>query len=92
VRADRVLLRSLRSPSGSWSPSSRTAPFSPTTAIQFLRKFQQVAHPDKDDPLAEFLAFNNCFHSQTMGSVTLTCKSQYQEPVEPVIPCVTFVE
>jgi acetylornithine aminotransferase len=32
--------------------------------------------PDRDDPLAEFLAFNNCFHSQTMGSVTLTCKSQ----------------
>jgi acetylornithine aminotransferase len=57
-----------------------------------LCKFQQVAHPDSNDPLAEFLAFNNCFHSRTMGSVTLTCKSQYHEPVEPVMPWVTFVE
>jgi acetylornithine aminotransferase len=61
-------------------------------AIKFSRKFQRVAHPDSHDPPAEFLAFNNCFHGRTMGSVALTSKSQYREPFAPVMPGATFVE
>ena len=37
-------------------------------AIKFARKFQRVVHPDVDTP-TEFLAFNNCFHGRTMGSM-----------------------
>ncbi|KAG2624394.1 acetylornithine aminotransferase, mitochondrial-like [Panicum virgatum] len=61
-------------------------------AIKFSRKFQRVAHPDTDAPPAEFLAFSNCFHGRTMGSVALTSKSQYREPFAPVMPGGTFVE
>ncbi|RCV15342.1 hypothetical protein SEVIR_3G050200v4 [Setaria viridis] len=61
-------------------------------AIKFSRKFQRVAHPDSDDPPSEFLAFTNCFHGRTMGSVALTSKSQYREPFAPVMPGGTFVE
>ncbi|OEL19868.1 Acetylornithine aminotransferase, mitochondrial [Dichanthelium oligosanthes] len=61
-------------------------------AIKFSRKFQRVAHPDTDAPPAEFLAFSNCFHGRTMGSVALTSKEQYREPFAPVMPGVTFVD
>ncbi|KAL6594631.1 hypothetical protein ACP70R_048369 [Stipagrostis hirtigluma subsp. patula] len=60
-------------------------------AIKFSRKFQRAARPNGDAP-TEFLAFNNCFHGRTMGSLALTSKSQYREPFAPVMPGATFVE
>ncbi|CAL4903066.1 unnamed protein product [Urochloa decumbens] len=61
-------------------------------AIKFSRKYQLVANPDSDAPPFEFLAFDNCFHGRTMGSVALTSKSQYREPFAPVMPGGNFVE
>ncbi|CAN6331291.1 unnamed protein product [Urochloa humidicola] len=61
-------------------------------AIKFSRKYQRDAHPGSDAPPAEFLAFDNCFHGRTMGSVALTSKSQYRDPFAPVMQGGNFVE
>ncbi|KAI5642032.1 hypothetical protein M9H77_00106 [Catharanthus roseus] len=33
-----------------------------------------------------FIAFSNCFHGRTMGSLALTSKEHYRSPFEPVMP------
>ncbi|CAN6338868.1 unnamed protein product [Urochloa humidicola] len=61
-------------------------------AIKFSRKFQRIAHPGSIAPHTQFLAFDNCFHDRTMGSVALTSKLRYQEPFASVMPGATFME
>lgn len=61
-------------------------------AIKFARKFQRSSHPNEKEPPVEFIAFSNCFHGRTMGSLALTSKEHYRSPFEPVMPGVTFLE
>lgn len=61
-------------------------------AIKFARKFQRHTHPDAKDPPTEFIAFSNCFHGRTIGTLSLTSKENYRSPFEPLMPGVTFLE
>lgn len=61
-------------------------------AIKFARKYQRHRCSDGKEPATEFIAFSNCFHGRTMGSLALTSKEQYRAPFKPVMPGVTFLE
>ena len=38
----------------------------------------------------EFVAFESSFHGRTMGALSLTWRSKYREPFEPLVPGVQF--
>ena len=61
-------------------------------AIKFARKYQRHTCTDGKEPATGFIAFSNCFHGRTLGSLALTSKEQYRTPFEPVMPGVTFLE
>ncbi|XP_028803683.1 acetylornithine aminotransferase, mitochondrial-like [Neltuma alba] len=61
-------------------------------AIKFARKYQRHTCADGKEPATEFIAFSNCFHGRTLGSLALTSKENYRAPFEPVMPGVTFLE
>ncbi|KAJ3688115.1 hypothetical protein LUZ61_017279 [Rhynchospora tenuis] len=55
-------------------------------AIKFSRKYQRHTHPNSTDPPTEFIAFVNCFHGRTIGSLSLTSKQQYRVHFKPLMP------
>ncbi|WVY97066.1 hypothetical protein V8G54_029217 [Vigna mungo] len=61
-------------------------------AIKFARKHQRQTTTNGKEPATEFIAFSNCFHGRTLGSLALTSKIQYRTPFEPIMPGVTFLE
>ena len=61
-------------------------------AIKFSRKVAKLragldpyAKETTLDAATEFVSFRNCFHGRTMGALSITYKSQYRTPFEPVM-------
>lgn len=56
-------------------------------ALKFARKYaRDRGHEDK----MEIVAFTNSFHGRTMGALSVTYKSYYREPFNPLVPGVRF--
>lgn len=61
-------------------------------AIKFCRKFAKVQagldpynKETASQAPAQFVNFSKCFHGRTMGALSITYKSQYRTPFEPVM-------
>ena len=57
-------------------------------ALKFARKWARTKHGEGK---TDVVAFKGGFHGRTMGALSLTHKSRYREPFEPLVPGVTFV-
>lgn len=53
-------------------------------AIKFARRI------GKPQGRSELVSFEGCFHGRTLGALSLTWKSAYREPFEPLVPGVRF--
>lgn len=56
-------------------------------ALKFARK---VARERGHEGKTEIVAFTNSFHGRTMGALSVTYKSYYREPFNPLVPGVRF--
>jgi acetylornithine aminotransferase len=63
------------------SPWSDSGTESNEGALKFVRKFGKTA-PGKH----EIVCFHNGFHGRSMGALSATMQSKYQEPFAPLIP------
>ena len=57
------------------------------TAFKFARKWAKETRGDRKD---QVLAFTGSFHGRSMGALSLTYKSAYRDPFEPLIQGVSF--
>src|SRR5437773_3270521 len=62
-----------------------------TEAVEACLKFARRYWFTKGEPRAEFIALEESFHGRTFGSLSVTSDPHYREPVEPLLPTVTFV-
>ncbi len=59
-----------------------------TEAVEAAIKFaRRIGRPQGR---FELLAFEGCFHGRSLGALSLTWKSAYREPFEPLLPGVRF--
>jgi predicted acetylornithine/succinylornithine family transaminase len=57
------------------------------TALKFARKWgRNVGGAEK----VEIVAFEGAFHGRTCGALSITHKTKYREPFQPLLPCVSF--
>jgi predicted acetylornithine/succinylornithine family transaminase len=56
-------------------------------AFKFARKW---GHTKYGKEKVEVIAFTDGFHGRTCGALSLTYKSKYREPFQPLVPGVTF--
>ncbi|MDK2795906.1 MAG: acetylornithine/N-succinyldiaminopimelate aminotransferase [Archaeoglobaceae archaeon] len=58
-----------------------------TEAVEASLKFARKASGRK-----KFVAFTNCFHGRTMGSLSVTYKEKFRKPFEPLVQPVEFAK
>jgi len=59
------------------------------TALKYARLYSLRT---KGEGSHKFICFTNAFHGRTLGALSCTPKSKYQEPFKPLIPGVTVLE
>ena len=59
------------------------------TALKFARKY---ARRNGSGDKTGIVAFSGGFHGRTMGALSATARSKYQQPFAPLVPGVTFAD
>jgi len=63
-----------------------------TEAIEGCLKAARKYAYTKKSGRYEFIAMNDSFHGRSMGALSVTGRSQYRTPFEPLVPGVSFAE
>ncbi|MGL6202564.1 MAG: aspartate aminotransferase family protein [Lachnospiraceae bacterium] len=63
-----------------------------TEAIEGCLKAARKYAYTKNSGRYEFIAMNDSFHGRSMGALSVTGRSQYRTPFEPLVPGVSFAE